>query len=478
MARRRLVSRTNREEFTSRGVSPARRAALGMLVSSLSPKAPGMDQFLDDARRHSPLSSLDASLAQELAYGVSRQRRWLEIVLARYLDRPLPKQAVHVHEALLIGIYQAIFLDRVPAHTIVDEGVRLVGEARTEASYRGLVNAILRRVVAEDRAALLPAETDSWMLRHSVPEWLASEAGQIYRGGELVEFFAASNQSAPLNLRVVARADAPEASVLAERLRGEIVDVTHQTPDVEPGRFAPDCITVRGRGVSPDFLPSFRRGLVTAEDEAAQIVGWLCGAQPGMAILDLCASPGGKTSHLADLAERRPARLLATDVNEQKLARMRETLARLGLEKIVETALAGTVTEETHRNAFDLVLVDAPCSALGILRRHPEVRWRRTTRDLRFLARTQSELLSKAAPLVKPAGHLMYSVCTFTRAETDQVVRGFLEANKDFRMAAAPKGLPFDEKEFRVGEGTWRTSPHKHGCDAFFVARFERDAVS
>ncbi len=479
MAKRRSFFRPVAEENSKRGKkkkppSPARAAALAMLAGASGRHAQAMESTLEDTRRAGAISSLDASLAQEIARGVCRQRLWLEQILDRYLHHPLPRQAHKVREALLTGLYQYIFLDRIPPHTVVDETVRLVGTARTEASYRSLANAIMRRVVKEPKESLRPDPSDPWPVRHSVPGWLASEAGKIYPGGEAQEFFAASNEPAPLQLRAVALAGRPDLETVEEALRGEIVDHTHAVPEIERGRFLPDCLTIRGRGVALEFLPSFRRGLVTAEDEGAQIAGALAGARPGMAILDLCAAPGGKTGHLADLAERRMSRLVASDINKPKLRRLRDTLQRLGLADAVEVRHAAEITEKEFTEGFDLVLVDAPCSGLGTLRRHPEARWRVSISDIRSLSHAQSALLDQAAPLVRRGGTLAYSVCTFPQQETDGVIDRFLERHEAFQPAPAPGGLPFDDAEFRTAPGRWRTATHRHACDTFFVARMKR----
>lgn len=453
----------------------SRRIALRMVSSSRAPDGATMVHVLEQARDRGEINALDAGLAQEIARGVSRQRRWLEHVLARYLHKPLPKQAAAVQDALLIGLYQALFLERIPSHTIVDETVKLVKSTRTETGYHGLANAIMRRVVREQRADLLPGENEPWLLRYSVPEWLASEAGQVFQNGNARDFFAASNESAPLNLRIVHRPGVPSPEVLAERLRGETVDLTGAVPEIGAGRFLKDCLVVQGRGVSPGHLPSFRQGLVTAEDEGAQIVGLLAGARPGMRILDLCASPGGKASHLADLAERRFARFVATDVDEEKLQRLRETLQRLDLAESIELKLESALDAPEFREAFDLVVVDAPCSSLGTLRRHPEVRWRQKVSNIRALARQQREILDRAASFVAPGGHLLYSVCTFTRQETDLVREHFLSTHGvEFEAAGEPEGMPVDAAGFRDGSGAWRILTHRDRVDTFYVARFRR----
>lgn len=468
--RRLLPKRPIRVEPPGNAPSPARALALEILVRVLRPEGPGIDGLLEEARAGGLYRPGDLALAREISMGVCRQRPWLEEVLGRYLRHPLPRGAHRVHEALLMGIYQAAFLDKIPPHTIVDETVRLVGSVRTEKAYRGLANAIMRRVVGEERDTLLPGEDVSWLVRHGVPGWLASEAGQVLPQSELEAFFAACGKQAPLNLRRVQRPSTPEMEALEEKLRGELVDQTGRVVEMRRGRIFPDFLLIEAPGVAPDRLPSFQAGHLTAEDEGAALAGALAGARPGMRILDLCASPGGKTAQLADMAGRAPARFVATDVSEGKLARLRGTLARLDLLEVVETRLA----DDLDDSAFDLVLVDAPCSGLGTMRRHPEVRWRRTSGQFRRLARTQREILQRAAPLVAPGGTLLYSVCTFNSAESDAVADWFLATFPGFLPAEAPEGLPLDPAGYRTAPGRWRTFTHRHGCDSFFIARFRR----
>ncbi len=475
---RRLPARkqaAQRKRSAGRGAAPARVLALAMLAEVRNPRGRGMDTVLEEARRGGRASVQDLALAREIAYGVCRRRRWLEEVLARYVQRPLPTGAARVHDALLCGLFQAIYLDRIPMHSVVDETVRLTGAVRTEAGYRRLANAVMRRISETPREELLPGPEVPWPIRESIPDWLASEGGQVLPKSELPDFFAALNEQAPLTLRVTRPAAESTEVPVPERLRGEVVDMTQALPGVTAGRFLPECLQVRARGLSPEYLPLFQRGLVTAEDEGGQLVGWLAGARPGMRVLDLCASPGGKTAHLLDLMERRPGRFVACDVGEEKLGRLRDTLDRLALGGLAEVLDVRALPESHEPESFDLVVVDAPCSGLGTLRRHPEIRWRRGPRQIRELARTQATLLRQAGRWVRPGGTLLYSVCTFTMLETDRVLEQLLaEAGDGFEPATAPEGLPFDVETFTAGPGRWRTFTNKHGCDTFYVGKLRR----
>lgn len=454
--------------------SPARRVALEMLKAAWRVKSPGMDAALEDAR--GTLDPRDAALARELAYGVVRHRFWLETVLNDFLEMPLAEENRPLTDAFLLGIYQALYLDRIPAHTVVDETVKLVASTSPSEGHRRLANAIMRKITGGSRGDLLPTRATPFPMRESIPEWIVAEADLVLHKAELDAFFSASNQPAPLALRPVHRPGAPSLEELKLRLRGELLSAVGEEPTLTTGRLLDECLLLHGRAINPDLLPAFREGLVTAEDEGGQVVGWLASPEPGMRVLDLCASPGGKTAHLADLAERRTAHFLATDASEGKLIRLTQTLERLGLTDVVTTGLADPLRRsEELRETFDLVLVDAPCSGLGTLRRHPEIRWRRTPEDLRALARQQGELLRRGAKMLRPGGTLVYSVCTFTKQETDGVCDAFLkELGHRYEPAPAPDTLPFDAAALEAGEGRWRTWPHRNGCDAFFVARFRR----
>lgn len=440
--------------------NPARTLALRLIAEVAKPHGRSIEQLLETERRHHRPD--DAGLAREIAAGVCRRRLWLEHVLARFVERPFGPADHAAHDALLMGIYQAAYLDRIPAHTIVDETVELVGVRSPQ--LRALSNAVMRKVVALSKEELLPAYEDSIELRFGLPGGLVEEIEHVLPNPAECEAFCASiEEPAPLCLRRVAR---PGVGPTDEALR---------EAGAEPDTLIPGSFIVDSRSVSPTTIPGFADGFLTVEDTGGQIAGYLAGAKPGDRILDLCAAPGGKTAHLADVAERRAARIVACDISEKKLELLRSTLVRLGLEESVERRLSEDVLENELDGSFDLVLVDAPCSGLGTLRRHPEIRWRRDDEAITKLSATQSKLLEAAARLVAQGGTLVYSVCTFTKRETDDVADQFQRTlGKRFSPAMAPEGLPFDAARFSAGMGRWRTWSHRDGCDAFFVARWRR----
>lgn len=458
-----------------KGAAPARKAALQALMQAFDPSAPGLDVLLEEAARQQRLDGRDLGLARELALGVARRRRLLESILSQFLKKPLKKSgpAAAVHLALLMGIYQHLCMTSIPPHTIVHETVELAGDAVRGGPLRGLANAVMRRVVeAEELTAGLPGRGANWPLWESFPPWLVEEAERAFPG-QAPEFARACNEPAPLCLRGTALWQGTAGELQARVL--EEARALDPESAISPG-LLPGGFRLAGHGLNPARLPAFSQGLITAEDDAAQAAASLAGARPGMQVLDWCAAPGGKTAHLADDAGRQLARLVACDVSPRRLALLRSTLDRLKVRAEVHL-LDDFLRSPPPPGGFDLVLVDAPCTGLGTLRRHPEIRWRRGSDAIEKMAALQLQILQAALAHVAPGGVLHYSVCTISRAECEGVREEFLRENGDrVQPAPAPDGPTGLGQRRACGEGQWRFAPHWGDGDGFYVARFRRRA--
>lgn len=475
--------------------SPARPAALRAyrLVeegpTTLPDAIAQMRRALTDAR--------DRALAAEIVTGTLRWRAALDHVIAAHATRPLDRIDPIVIAILRLSAYQILFLDRIPARAIVDDAVTMTrAEGKRDAT--GFVNAVLRKIAAADRETLLPKrpapprggitpqaqatrEIDYLSVALSHPAWLVSRWLRRY-GFEDTEAWARfDNKGAPLTLR------ANRLRVTRDQLRDMLAQ--HEV-QVEPARYAPDGLVVRAG--HPLQTPLAGQGWFTTQDEASQAVATLAAAAiPGagpadengivadptrdkpLMILDGCASPGGKTVALAG-AVRPTDIVIAADRRPRRIRLLKQTVTSAGADNVriaqidLEAALPFTAR-------FDLVLVDAPCSGLGTIRREPEIRWRRTEADLRGFSSRQRRMLARAAEAVAPGGRLVYATCSSEPEENEDVAAAFLASQPDFR-AIDPRRLPLPPGMTDVIDamGHLRTYPHQHGLEAFFAAVFER----
>ncbi|MBI2217522.1 MAG: 16S rRNA (cytosine(967)-C(5))-methyltransferase RsmB [Candidatus Rokubacteria bacterium] len=409
------------------------------------------------ARRRLP--ERDAALATEIVLGTLRWQRYLDWILVPHSRRAIEAVDPHARVVLRLTAYQLRFLERIPAFAAVSDAVTLVRQ-RDKPGVDGFVNAVLRSFTRHRVERALPADrVEALALRLSHPSWIAARWIHRY-GAEAGEaLMRAMNERPPLTVRANTLRTTREA--LAERLRRDHGLVA------KPTRYAADGLQV-SHGGAPSSWRAFADGELAVQDEASMLVSMLVAARPGETVADACAAPGTKTTHLGQLMENR-GRLLAFDREPARLARVREAVTRLGV-TIVET-LDGPVESRAPDFAglCDAVLVDAPCSNLGVLRRNPEVKWRRTPEDLPANAERQRVILSAAAQMVKAGGRLVYATCSLEPEENDDVARAFRETHAEFavdRLADVP--VPIDDGGFL------RCLPYVHGTDGFTAIRFRR----
>ena len=423
------------------------------------------DLLLDQALSREGLVGPDRGLLTELVYGTLRRQGTLDHLIDQFSHQKAQKLERNVLLLLRLGLYQLLFLDRVPVPAAVHETVELAKRHAPRAS--GMINAILRRTDREREHLPFPdptAEPTAYLAaRHGHPRWLANLWLEQLGMPEAEALAMAMAEPAPLTLRtnslLIDRDD------LLERLAEEGATVT-------PTRWSPLGIYLNG-GPPLATLPSFRDGLFIVQDEASQLAVHLLAPQPGEIVLDLCAAPGGKTTLLAQLMGNR-GEITACDRHERKLRLVRENAERLGIDTI--TTLAGDATRplpELAGRQFDRVLVDAPCSGLGVIRRNPEGKWWKSPDDLIQLAASQRRILATAAGYLKPGGTLLYATCSTSREENEAVIDDFLSTNQSFVLEPVPQALPAIA-ELATPEGYFRSWPHRHGMDGFFAARLKK----
>ena len=418
------------------------------------------DIALDHELASRPLSPRDAALAMELVYGTLRWQRYLDWILAPHSRRPLETLDARVRVILRMTAYQIALLDRVPTFAAVNDAVTL---APRTPGVKPFVNAVLRsfaRRAPREREPAAPRDPlEALATRCSFPTWLAARWVARFGREEAEALMRASNERPPLTLR--ANALRTTRDTLAGRLAAE------EGLAVRPTRHAPEGLVV-GPGGAPASWRAFGDGSFAVQDEASMLVGRLLAPEPGATVADVCAAPGTKTTHIAELMADR-GRVLAFDREPERLARVREAAARLGITVVDARDGAVDVLAPGFRDACDAVLVDAPCSNLGVLRRNPEVKWRRQPSDLGPASRQQSEILAAAATMVKPGGRLVYATCSLEPEENEAVVSAFLRARPEFAIDAPDKFvLPLDP------DGWLRCRPDRHGTDGFAAVRFHR----
>jgi 16S rRNA (cytosine967-C5)-methyltransferase len=416
--------------------------------------------------------SRDRALCSEIVTGVERHRSALDHLIAAFARRPIERLDPEVLAVLRLSVYQLLHLTRVPAAAIVDDAVDLTRRVR-KRSASGFVNAVLRSIARARSALPLPSRPSDPLNRPAAleylsttlshPQWLA-ERWYDRLGFEAAEqWMQFNNQPAPLTLRVNRLKTTRDA--LVARLSSDGVRTA-------PGPFAPDALIVHTSDSAGALQSSsWIEGWFIVQDEASQLISSLAGQTPGNRVLDACASPGGKTIALAATMGDRGL-LIACDVRDKRVALLRRTVAASGASavRIVQADAARSLPFTVQ---FDSVLVDAPCSGLGTLRRDPDIRWRRREADLPALAAAQRQMLRHAADAVAPGGRLIYATCSSEPEENEDVVAAFAATARDFVPVDARTiaGVPAAVVDAR---GHLRTAPHLHGLEAFFGAAFER----
>jgi 16S rRNA (cytosine967-C5)-methyltransferase len=443
--------------------SPARDVAARVL-ERVETAASFADSVLDAELTSRRLNTRDAALATELVYGTLRWQGYLDWILAPHSRRRLESLDPRVRVLLRLTAYQISFLERVPAFAAVNDAVTLAPRATGVSAF---VNAVLRsfaRRGAHEREPVPPRNPiDALAARCSFPAWIVERWVVRYGRDEAESLMRSLNERPPLTLR------ANRLRITRDELGRRLAQ--EDGLDCRPTRLAPEGLVVAPGG-APGEWRAFTEGACAVQDEASMLIARLLEPEPGSTVADVCAAPGTKTTHLAELMDNR-GRIIAFDREPTRLARVGDAAGRLGI-AIIETR-EGPVESLAPRFSAecDGVLVDAPCSNLGVLRRNPEVKWRRQPSDIAVAGRHQAEILNAAAAMVRPGGRLVYATCSLEPEENDHVARSFLAARPEFRLdPPADFPLPLDA-------GGWlRCLPHRHGTDGFSAVRFRRSELS
>ena len=435
----------------------------------------GVDVLLDRALARCSFDSRERSLTVELTYGVLRRLATIDWRLEPVLDKPLLRLPVAVQMALRLGAYQLLFLDRIPQSAAVNESVNL---ARAFAGivgrdWSGLVNAVLRGLLRHPPESWPSMDRDAAQalaVRYSVPSWLSRR--WVERLGLASAEVACKEVSVapPLTLRVNRLITTREA--LLERF-------SQMGIAAKPTNVSPFGIQIEEGGSVPS-LPGFHEGAFYVEDEAAQLIPSLLDPQPGDIVLDACAAPGGKSTHLADLMQNKGT-IYAIDRKDARLDLLRSNCQRLRVQNVVpiigdirEPREWVSMIERAGEPSVDRILLDAPCSGLGVLRRHPEAKWRKDEQALPRHQTLQCQILEAVVPCLRPGGVLVYSTCSTEPEENEDVIGRFCRAHADFQRESVRPWLPTAAQGFVTEQGALSTMPNRFSMDGFYAARLRK----
>ncbi|MDT8365823.1 MAG: 16S rRNA (cytosine(967)-C(5))-methyltransferase RsmB [bacterium] len=420
------------------------------------------DSYFHGAR----LDLRDKALVTELTQGTVRHLLFLDHTIQSKLDRPDLVLPGPVLIALRLGAYQLIHLHKIPAHAAVKETVQIIKDSR-HRRFSSLVNAILRKI-ADKGSSPIPTLDDDPIkhieLATSTPRWLVERLLSFKSVEETRQILQALNRTPPLTLRV------NTSRISRDELMKDLED---QGVTVKPGKLSKTAIVLEAR-TPPWELKPFKEGLCTVQDEGAQLIAGLLEPARGQKILDACAAPGGKTGHLAQLTSEQ-ALIIAADRSYKRVHMMSDSLKRLGVGNVrYLTADLGTAASPLAEKTIDRILLDVPCSGTGVLRRHPEGKWKKDPETISQIAAVQEDLLVSMTRSLKTGGRLLYTTCSLLEEENEEVVDRFLAGSADMDRLDMREKYPDLRQNVFSDRGELRLWPHLHDCDGFYACLMEK----
>ena len=422
-----------------------------------------LNRVIKAASKSAEISQADRGFACELVYGIVRRQRTLDRLIDLLGKKTAAQQPPDLRIILHLGLYQLRYLDRIPASAAVNTSVELAKEnglSKLSGVVNGLLRGYIRQAEVEDPLKLPDEAIARLGIEHSFPDWIVETWLEQLPFEEVDRLLAWFNRSPKIDLRV----NILKTSVAEVEAAFEAAGIS-----VERIPNLPQGLRLEGAGTITD-LPGYKQGWWVIQDSSAQLVTHLLDPQPGETVIDACAAPGGKTTHIAELMEDR-GKIIACDRAEKRLKKVRENAARLQLQSIqIE---AGDSRDRTEfANIADRVLLDAPCSGLGTLHKRPDLRWRQSDRAIKELFELQQQLLEQAATWVKPKGILVYATCTLNILENEKVIQLFLENHSNWSIQSS---LNVVTQPWTTTEGWIKIYPHQYDMDGFFMVGLVRD---
>jgi len=417
--------------------------------------------LLDSELKKTELSDLDKAFVTKLVYGVITYIKTLDYIISKLSKVKIKKISKPIINILRLGLYQIYYLDKIPNSAVVNESVKLAKKYGHQASAN-FVNALLRNAgkkQKDDFFVEIKDEKEKLAIYYSYPQWIVDLYINQYGVTRTKEILEANEKELIDCIRVNT----------LKITREELLEKLNEY-DVEEGR-AKDVIYTKDikKLLKSDY---FKDGLFTVQDEAPSLVGHIINPQEGDSILDICAAPGGKTTHLSQLASDK-AKITAFELHEHRCKLIEDLCTRLGIKSVKVEQRDATIFDENLVENFDKIVADVPCSGLGVIRRKPDIKWNTKEEDVEELTQIQYKILVNASKYLKPDGTLVYSTCTNNKKENDAIVNKFLEENKDFKISKIDN-IPEDFMKCVYNDGMLELSPDKNNCDGFYICKMTK----
>lgn len=469
--RRSQSSQSPQSTHSTRSSQPtqsSRELALDVLVRVEQQQAYS-NIALNQALLRGNLPRSEAGLVTELVYGTIQRLNTIDYLLARFLSKGLDKLEPWVRSLLRISLYQIHYLDRIPPHAAVNEAVKIAGR-KGHKGISGMVNAVLRNMLRQPEKLQIPTDLpviQSIALTYSHPDWIVSRWLDQYGESETRAICESNNKPPHTSIRV---------NTIQMNTEKFLTLLGENGYSSERSAIAPDGIVVVGGG-NMALSSWYKDGHISIQDESSMLVARIVAPQPGMRVLDCCAAPGGKTTHMAELMNDQGS-IIAYDIHEHKKQLIDAQAERLGIQSI-QTRIgdARLLGNDYTDHTFDRILLDAPCSGLGVIRRKPDLKWAKQEGDIAEIREIQISILDSIHNLLKPGGMLIYSTCTLEYDENQAVISQFLVKYPDYELDTTMNDEFSTLNSSFVGDGMLQIMPHQYQSDGFFIARLHKQVL-
>lgn len=415
--------------------------------------------------KNSVLTAVDKSFITGLVYGVIKNKGRIDWIISKYAKTPIKKMSPWVKNILRLGIFQLLFLDKVPQSAAVNESVNL-GKKYGHKKISGFINGILRSIVRAKEVDLEPKNVDNidyLSIYYSHPKWMVEKWIKEYGEDFTIELLKANNSIPTITLRT---------NTLKITKKELMKTLAEEGFKVKEGQWSPEAILVENLS-NIENIESFKKGLYQIQDQSSMLVSHILDPGESELILDLCSAPGGKTTHIAQLMDN-TGEIIARDIHDHKLSLMEKNNKRLGISNIKLELYDALKLDHKLIKKANRVLLDAPCSGLGIIRKKPDLKWNKNVSDLNSIEELQLKMLENAAAYVKDSGILVYSTCTINPDENIEIIKRFLQDNKEFHLIPIEPISIKMKKHPEIEKGYLQTFPNLDEIDGFFICKMQR----